>query len=378
MEAGAVDVRQTRTFGIEGYLVRKVPIAIGLILFAVLVIAGAHDRSSDDDYKALFFGALLIAGSLAYIGYALYRRARPEKPLVELSPAGILFRVADNKELHIPWTEIQSLAPIDIDLGKGAKIRNVTAASVSREFFDANVPVVSWWQRGPGWRYAFLSRDDTVKIAFHHDVLSVPADELWNEIETRWRAFSGHPNASLLAAPWAPRPRSWFGGWRPSPAVRRAGLALLAVLALLAIWFWHWPVAWLSLPNVPSGSATAYMRELVDRSGIQARVGGKGIAVLRYSDIAGWGNADCAADIARDPNRSAVLLPYFTGRTLCTVTLLTAAGLPAVGIFELVVHTTQSPDWEGKPQEYKTLAPAALEETEVDAALCRLGSCAES
>ena len=377
MGAGRVDVRQTRTFSTENYLVKQVPIAIGLILFSLLVMALASD-SSDAGDKPYLIGWMLIALSLGYIGYAFHRRARPKKPLIELSPDGILYRIFGDKEFRIPWSEVKSLGLADINLRRGASIRDVTVANVSQGFFEATVPIRSWWKRGPGWRYVFIPNGDTVQIAFHHDVLSVPADELWNEIETRWRAFSGHPNIPLLATPRVPRSRKWFGGWTLSPAVRRVGAAAAALLAVPAIYVWHWPVVWFSLPDVPPGSATAYLQEMLDRNGVQARLAGRSVSVLRRSDVAGTGLARCVADIARDPDRGGSLLPYFAGRTLCTVPLFTTGGVAAVAIFELVIHTTQSPDWEGKLQAYRSLATTTLDENEVDAALCRLGSCATS
>lgn len=368
MEIGTIDIRKTRSFGIENYLVKQVSTAIGLLLLSVFVIV--LSRGGSNYAEALSLGLPMFAGSLAYIGYAFHRRSNPKKPIVELSFDGILYR-----DFHIPWHEIQGLGLIDINVRKGAKLRNVTVASVSQDFFDANVPIKSWWKRGPGWRYHFIPMDDTVQIAFHHEVLSVSAEELWNEIETRWRVLSSHPNAPILSIPWAPKTPKWFGGWTPPPAVKRAGVAGLAVLALPAIYFWHWPIAWFSSPDVPYASATAYLQQLLDGAGVQARLEGNGIAVLRGSDLSAAGPASCTTEIARDANRSASLLPYFAGTTLCTASLY-AAGVPAVAIFKLVVQTTRSPDWEGKMQEYRSLVPAALDDKEVDAALCRLGSCA--
>ncbi len=375
MTTGMIDVRKTRTFGIENYLFKQVPTAIGALLLGIFVLALSRGGGSEAD-KGLFLGIPLIAGSIIYIAYAFHRRAMPKKPLMELSSDGILYRIAQDKEFRIPWNEVQGLGLIDIDLGRGGKLRNIMIACVSQDFFDANVPVKSWWKRGPGWRHNFIPKGDVVQIVFHHDVMSVPAEELWNEIETRWRVLSGHPNAPILPAPRVPKTVTWFGGWTPPPTVRRAGLAVLAVLAPLAIYFWHWPVVWFSSPDVPDGSASFYLQNLLDRGGVQARVEGNGIAILRGSDLSQAGPASCTTEITRDANRSALLPPYFAGTTLCTARLATTAGTSAVAIFKLVVETTQSPDWEGKMQEYRSLAPASLDEKAADAALCRLGYCA--
>ncbi|MBA3447751.1 MAG: hypothetical protein H0T56_09110 [Pseudaminobacter sp.] len=369
-----IDVRETRVFGIENYLVRRVPAAVGALLVGVLVIALPR-FSGGGEMEGLILGSLLVAWSLAYIARAYHRRAKPKQPIVELSPDGILYRIARNREFRIPWREVRGVGLIDIQLRQLAKLQNVTVASVSREFFDANVPANSWWNPGPVWRHYFFPTDDMVQIAFYHDLMSVSAEELWNEIETRWRVFSGHPDAPILPVPRLPKSAKWLGGWTPPPAVQRAGLAALAILALPAIYFWHWPVVWLSSPDVPHTSGAVYLRDLLDGAGVQARLEGNGIVLLRGSDISAAGPVTCGTEIARDANRSAFLPPVFAGTTLCTAALRTAAGAPAYAIFKLVVQTTQSPDWQGRMQEYRSLVPEALDENEADAALCRRGSC---
>ena len=372
VETHTIDVRKKRTFGIEGYLFRQVPIAIGVLLLGVLAMW--FSRGDTDDRGQFFLGLFLVLASLAYTAYAFHRKALPKKALIELSAEGILYRIGQDSEFHIPWHEIRSLGLIDINLRKGAKLRNVTVASVSRDFFDRNVPVKSWWKRGPGWSYTFIPKDDIVQIAFHHDVMSVPAEELWSEIETRWRTLSGQPDAPFLPVPRLPK--TWFGGWTPPPAVRRILPVAFAVLAVPAVYFWHWPVVWLLSPGIPHGSADVYLENLLDGRGVQARLDGNGVTLLRGSDLSESGRTSCATEITRDRSRTAFLPPKFVGTTFCTAPLRTTAGVPATGIFKLVVQISESADWEGKMQEYRSWVPAALAEAEVDAALCRLGSCA--
>ena len=91
-----------------------------------------------------------------------------------------------------------------------ANLPNVIAVSVSRDFFDAHLPVD--WRSGLGRRFNFIPSDDMVQIALHHEVMSVSAEELWSEIETRWRMLGGRPNAQVMPVPKELKIRKWFGG----------------------------------------------------------------------------------------------------------------------------------------------------------------------
>ncbi len=373
MTIGSVDIGRTRAFGMQSYMLRQVPIAAGVVLLGALVLFLSGD---DDDARGLFLGWLLVGCGLVFGTWAFHRWTMPGKPILELSAGGILYRLARDKEFHIPWSEIRGLGLTEIDLGRGGKLRDVTVATVSQDFFDANVPIKGWWMRGPGWRYNFIRRDGGVAIAFHHDVFSVPAEELWNELETRWRAFSGRPDAPVLSIPRLPKGRHWFGGWTPSHAIRRVLLAAFVVLAPPAVFFWHWPVAWLLSPDMPSGAASFYLEKLLDGGGVEARLAGNGVVVLRAVDLTRAGPADCRTRLARDPRRTVWLPPYFTGTLLCSAPLTTAAGATATAVFKLIIETTRSPDWQGRMEEHRTWVPARLDAQEADAALCWLGFCA--
>jgi hypothetical protein len=51
-----------------------------------------------------------------------------------------------------------------------------------------------------------------VQIALDHVPMSVSAEELWSEIETRWRVLGGRPNAQVMPVPKELKTRKWFGG----------------------------------------------------------------------------------------------------------------------------------------------------------------------
>ena len=318
--------------------------------------------------------SLLILSGLGYIAYAFHRRSNPKKPILELSAGGILCRIGGDKEFHIPWKEVHGLGLIDIKGPRGSVFRDVAVALVSQDFYDANVPIKSWWARGPAWRYQFIPKEGSVQIAFHHELMSVPADKLWEEIGTRWRVLSGHPNATLLAAPRIIRARGWIGGWTPSPALKRAVLAIVAALAVPAIYSGKCPPRGCRSPTSPKIPAPTILHNLLDGAGVHARVAGKGIVILRRGDVSEVGATRCAREIARDPARDG-LTPAYVVAAFCTADLTHVSGLPAQAIFKLISQTSTSEDWEGKPTEYKAIVPAEIDADEAQAKLCELGSC---
>ncbi len=372
-----VDATATRAFGIEKYLFKKIPWALGFMALAILVLFLARGGDSSDDSEARVVALFIIFASLAYIGFAFHRRYSPRKPMLELSPSGILFRIAKNKELRIPWSEIHGLELIDIRGAKGHIFRDVTAALVSREFFDANNPVKSWWGRGPGWNVHFVPRDEMVQVAFHHDLLTVPADELWQEIETRWRVFSGSPSAPLLATPRVVRERGWIFGWKPTRWQQRAGAAMLAVAAVAMIYFWQYLHAWITFPDFNGDTGTYYLSQAFDQTGVYARLPGKGLVVLRRSDFSGIGVTRCRSDVERDAARSG-LTPAYTAFAICSTDMPHVSGVAVRAIFKLAGRTFTSKDWQDKPVEYRAISPVEMSVEEANARLCELGVCADA
>ena len=163
---------------------------VGVVIVGVVVIAVA--RASDDrqvEGMVLGFGAVLFG--LFGIARAYYRRAHPLKPLLHLSPEGVMLRIGKDKEFRIPWNEIQDLGQTDIKKGRGFRHRNVTVAVLSGSFFDANLPMSPKLARSSLWDYYFIPRGDVVQVALHHEFLSISAEDLRAEVEARWQAFRG-------------------------------------------------------------------------------------------------------------------------------------------------------------------------------------------
>lgn len=372
----AVDLNSTRRFGTEQYFFRKIPFAIGFMALGIFVLYLSWGGSGDDDQRARIAAVAIIGACLVYVGFAFHWRDSPRRAMLELSPSGILLRIAKGKDLRIPWGEVRKLVTVDIKGPKNTVYRDITAVLVTSEFFDTHDPVKSWWGRGPGWRYHFDSRDDgMVQIAFHHDLFSIPADELWREIEARWRTFSGSPSAPLLATPRVVRERGWIFGWKPTPLQQRALLTALAVAVVAAIYFRNYLYTRMTFPNLTESSASYYLPQVLDGIGVHVRLPGKGVVVLHRSEVSGVGLARCKTWIERT-QETTWLTPSYTAFAICSTDAQHISGTPVTAIFKLTSQTFTSKDWQDKPVETKAIWPAEMSLEEADARLCEVGSCA--
>lgn len=370
-----IDVHSTRRFGTEQYFFRQIPFALGFMALGFLVLYLSWGGDGDDDQQAKIAAIVIILACLAYIGFAFHWRDSPRKAMLELSPSGILLRIAKGKDLQIPWIEVQDLVTVDIKGPKSTVYRDITAVLVTQEFFDTYNPVKSWWGRGPGWRYHFDARGDgMVQIAFHHDLFSIPADELWQEIEARWRAFSGSQDAPLLATPRIVQERGWILGWKPTQLQQRALLTALAVAVVAGIYFRNYLYTRMTFPNLTESSASYYLPQVLDSIGVHARLPGKGVVVLHRSEISGFGVARCKSSIERQRDAS-WLKPTYDAFAICSTDAQHVSGTPITAIFKLTGQTFVSKDWQDKPVESRAIWPAEMSLEEADKRLCDLGIC---
>lgn len=372
MKPDLTDVRKPLAFGYEGYLLKQVPFAAGLAALGLVLFLWV-----DRDRESILASGVLLAAGLGFIAYAYYRRGHPWKPVFELSTSGVRYRMAGHKEVFIPWREVQDVGAIEVSRfhwlrSGGFRFRDATALVVSKRFYNANIYVDSWVRRGRSWDYLFVTKGDAVQIVMHPELMSISPGDLRAAVESRWRAFSSHPNAKP-SVPWSPRAPGLFG-WMPSRALKIAGLLCLVALALPLLYFWQWPLAWKSLSLSP-GSRSAYLDGLLDGGGIPARLMDGRMAILGRGDVLTTAVPDCEREIVRDPEHTSFTPAYIPSAT-CTAFLTHKSGAPAIGIFKLVVVDTSFEDFSGKRHSSRALVTAPLVLHEAEARLCARGYCA--
>lgn len=205
MSVSGQDIHQTLEFRSTTAVVRLLPTGL-LLIFLGLLIYGLVDL---DREPWTIIGIVLcwVLGAVL-VGFTLWRRSNPGRPLFTLSPAGIHYRIPLVKEVLIPWREIQAIGTIDVEatywsffqFGHFATrhlllLRDVTVVVLSKPFYDQRLFVDSALLRGPGWSANFIPKGAQVQMALHHELVSVDPRALREAVEARWLAFRDTPAA---------------------------------------------------------------------------------------------------------------------------------------------------------------------------------------
>ncbi len=92
---------------------------------------------------------------------------------------------------------------------------DVTVVLVSKQFYNSQIFVRSYFLRGPGWKANFIPKGKLVQAALQHTLVSVEPQALRQAVEARWHAFrdqaaaertrtsvpaAGHSSAQITAA----------------------------------------------------------------------------------------------------------------------------------------------------------------------------------
>jgi hypothetical protein len=204
MNSGKPDVYQILEYRTATAIGRLLPTGL-LLIFGGLFIFVLTDPGREPVTTDLGIPLVFVTG-IAVIGVALWTRANPGKPLFTLTPVGILYRIPWVKELIIPWREIQGVDTINIVTQRSMlawlfvdnvqpPYRNalffydVTVVLVSKQFYDSQIFVRSFFLRGPGWKANFIPKGDLIETALHHTLVSVEPTALRQAVEARWHAF---------------------------------------------------------------------------------------------------------------------------------------------------------------------------------------------
>lgn len=235
MNVSGQDINQTLEYRSATAIVRLLPTGLLLVFLGLVIFALVVDPDREEVWTYIVIIICVVVGG-ALVGFTLWRRGNPGKPLFALSPDGIRYRIPLVKEVLIPWHQIQGVDTIDVETGywsiswltqnptlryEPAVVRDVTVILLPRPFYDQRVFVDSILLRGPGWKANFIPKGSLVQMALHHELVSVEPGALRAAVEARWLAFrekpavepartrvpstaaAGHSNASKRAAVYA-------------------------------------------------------------------------------------------------------------------------------------------------------------------------------
>jgi hypothetical protein len=364
------DVRLTRAYGFARYLIRRIPIAAFLLVMGFGAAQVWPHRSWPQ--MSIFVGTVLAMASFAFIVFACWRRyIDPARPRLVLSRQGIEQRLSHGHILHIPWDEVRDVVSVDHTVwtigGMYHTTFDVPAAVVSPEFYARVMPEVPWLRRPLNFGHFAQGKNGTVRILFRHDYLGTQAEDLRQAIETRWRAFSHHPNARLPPSEASRRRAAVWRRW-----VSR--LLVPSILVLCALGFLHlfWDSA-RSWAEISEGRRAAYLGDLLDKGGVMARLQDGRIERLYRRDITRADVPQCDLKTARNPK--AFWPPVLVTMASCTARLTLPDRAQALAVFRLVTETQTMEYAYEKFREESWLVPTPLSLEEAGALLCQLGHC---
>jgi hypothetical protein len=199
------DVSQALEYRSTTAVVRLLPTGL-LLIFLALVIHALVDLEREPR-TAVGIVLCLVVG-IALVGFTLWRRANPGKPLFTLAPDGIHYRVPMVKEVLIPWHVIQGVDTVDVEAGYWSSLwvtqtpvlryntmvlHDVTVVRLPKSFYDQRIHVATPLLRGPGWNANFIPKGAMIQMALHHELVSVEPRALREAVEARWLAFRERP-----------------------------------------------------------------------------------------------------------------------------------------------------------------------------------------
>ena len=265
MDRSGLDVSQTLEYRRTTAIARLLSTGL-LLIFLGLLIFVLSDPGREPVVKYLGIPLVLVSGS-ATVGLALWTRVNSGTPIYILSSAGIHYRIPWVKEFLIPWREIQGVDTINIVTrpwlpaylfmngypslyARTSMFSDVTVVLVSKQFYNSQIFVRSYFLRGPNWKANFISKGALVQAALHHMLVSVEPEALRQAVEARWHAFrdltvarptrtsvpaAGHTGAQMEAASdAAPKSNVVAMGDNPRTISRWEAIKIIALLIGIA------------------------------------------------------------------------------------------------------------------------------------------------
>lgn len=368
------NIYATRSFGYERFLWTRVPWAIGAMALSTFLFTVANSSSASDG-KARFAASILLVSGAIFVGYAVYRRSNPANPVLQLSPSGVLYHRISKWQVLIPWREIEGVTSIDVtrwSRGLPMTYRDVTVLILSEAYYKRHLDPGSFWQRGPYWDLHFIPLGTRMQVALHHEAFLIPASEMRDAVEARWRAFSGRHEALLPPIPVKPRPQPF---WALPPRAKLIATAAVILAALPAAYYWHWLWCWHYFPQFNDSSREYYLREVMKQTGIPARRPDGSMVRLLTWNVRSISSTRCVREITPDPAAAKSFFPRYSVAATCTGELVETSGTAAIAVIRLTVQTFEWNDWQGKPHPSTAIMPARLDLSEADRFLCNLGIC---
>jgi hypothetical protein len=185
-------------------------LALGVAVF--FSVPPRYQRTSMIDMAFGTLGWIFLFFSLGYIAFALFKHVRPEKPMLSLSPTGLVLNISWLKDLRIPWYEVEHVGLLEHILPGGIVSRhpNDPVVVVSQEFYERHILPRRTFLSGNQWSRIFQPKGAQVQMQLPWPWFSIAMQDVAEPIDARWKAFREQPDAQAPATTAPPlRPSAW-------------------------------------------------------------------------------------------------------------------------------------------------------------------------
>ena len=176
-------VYAARDYSSAPYLLKSVPL---VLVFALICLTATRFA----DGKPQFAGWVGLAGCAIILAVLLWPTLFNAAPILSLTIAGLTYRSV-SKTL-MPWRDIQSIDVREHSFRhRMAKVRlpDSTVIWITKKFYERSIGNQSFFMRGPYWHDKLIFDGDRVGIVIPPEFVSASPMELFQAIDSRWRAF---------------------------------------------------------------------------------------------------------------------------------------------------------------------------------------------
>ncbi len=189
-------------------------IAIHILIFVVVAVVafaaatiGVSARWTSGVYGSLrwstmlnppphVFGWMMIYLGLGWIVFAVFRHFRPARPILMLTPAGIMFHRSWLPDLFILWQDVRGVGPFEPG-GRPAANPQVITVLVTEEFYQQRIAPKRRFFAPPGSEFMFQPAGEMVQVVLNSAEVAVAIPDYRIPIETRWKAFRDQPRSTV-------------------------------------------------------------------------------------------------------------------------------------------------------------------------------------
>jgi hypothetical protein len=181
------------------------------------------------------FGWMLMYLGAGWIAVAIYRHRVPGRPIVELTPAGVMYHRPWLRDVFIPWQQVLSVGHLKVEsIASVLTNPKAIAVTVTTDFHAQHIaPKLSFFAP-PGSEGLFVPIGGKMQFLLNSRDVAVGPERYRVPVEARWKAFRDRPMAVPQIGGPPPR-RIVYGRWSFQGSWRQTAWFVAPLIAIVAM-----------------------------------------------------------------------------------------------------------------------------------------------